>query len=99
MKRFSVGFLLLLLLLVLALGATASSAQSAGASAPAPAQLSISLGGENGSPDLGVSDVFEAQKKPRDAASFSAVGRAWCPRLESGREDRVRYPSSHYYST
>jgi flagellar biosynthetic protein FliP len=54
-KRFSVGFLLLLLLLVLALGATTSSAQSAGTTAPAPAQLSISLGGENGAPDLGVS--------------------------------------------
>ena len=53
MKRSSVGFLLLLLLLVLAPGATVSSAQTAGA--PAPAQLSISLGGENGSPDLGVS--------------------------------------------
>ena len=54
MKRFSVGFLLLLLA-VLAPGATLSSAQTVGPSAPAPAQLSISLGGEDGSPDLGVS--------------------------------------------
>jgi len=53
-KRFSVGFLLLLLA-VLAPGATLSSAQTVGPSAPAPAQLSISLGGEDGSPDLGVS--------------------------------------------
>jgi len=57
MKRVSVGFLLLLLV-VLAPGAAVSSAQTVGgASAPAstPAQLSISLGGEDGSPDLGVS--------------------------------------------
>lgn len=56
MKRswFSV-FLLLLFLSVLAPGASVSSAQTAGPAAPAPAQLTVSLGSEEGAPDLATS--------------------------------------------
>ncbi|RKX28628.1 MAG: EscR/YscR/HrcR family type III secretion system export apparatus protein, partial [Verrucomicrobia bacterium] len=58
MKRswFSVGFLLLLLLLALAPGAAVSSAQTVSPTPPPPgAQLTLSLGGEDGAPDLNTS--------------------------------------------
>jgi len=53
---FSVGFLLLLLLLALAPGAAVSSAQTVSPTPPpAGAQLTLSLGGEDGAPDLSTS--------------------------------------------
>ncbi|MEZ5278641.1 MAG: flagellar type III secretion system pore protein FliP [Opitutaceae bacterium] len=53
---FPVSLLLLLsLLAVLTVGASVSSAQVAAPSAPAPAQLTVSLGGDDGAPDLATS--------------------------------------------